>query len=150
MLAGPVGPVAGRCARTRTALWPPVTLLGVSSRIVLVAQMVARACFLVLLVLGALLWTGRADSLRGLHVATGVLLVLALWTIAGAALVRGVSRGPAAGAAVWGIVTVVFGLTQESVLPGGSHWAAQVAHLLVGVIAIGLAEMIALRFRRAL
>lgn len=119
------------------------------SRLAGIAQMAVRACFAVLLVLGALFWAGQADAWRGVHVAAGILLVLGLWTIAGAAAARGAGTPVAAAAFIWGAVTVVLGLTQESVLPGSSHWVTQVAHLLVGVVAIGLAEMLGARLRRS-
>ena len=119
-----------------------------STRLVTAAQMLVRACFVVLLVLGVLFWTGNADSLRIVHILAGILLVLGVWTIAAIALARGVRREVAAAALLWGLLTAVFGLTQERILPGAGHWVVQVAHLLVGVLAIALAEMLAAQLRR--
>jgi hypothetical protein len=51
-------------------------------------------------------------------------------------------------AIAWGFVVPVLGLLQGELLPGGSHWVVQVLHLLVGLIAIGLAESLAARIKR--
>jgi hypothetical protein len=119
-----------------------------AARLLTIAQMLIRVCFLAVLVLGALFWTGHADSLRGVHILAGILIVLALWAIATIALLRDVNRAVAGAAYIWGIVTVVFGLNQETIVPGTMHWVTQVAHLLVGVVAVALAELLGARLRR--
>ena len=40
------------------------------------------------------------------------------------------------------------GLTQSQLLPGDAHWVVQVLHLLVGLVAMGLAQDLAARTRR--
>jgi hypothetical protein len=108
-----------------------------------VVQMLIRACFVVQLVLGGLFWTNNALGLVPLHQLVGFVLVLALWTQAGLAARAGVSLGLVALAVVWGLVTPIFGLAQAELLPGSAHWVIQVLHLLVGIIAVGLAERLA-------
>jgi hypothetical protein len=110
-----------------------------------VVRILVRACAVVLLVLGLLFWTGNAHSLVPLHQFTGFVLVLALWTQAGLAARAGVSVGLVALAAAWGLVVPILGMTQTELLPGGAHWLIQVLHLLVGLVAIGLAEALATR-----
>jgi hypothetical protein len=46
-------------------------------------------------------------------------------------------------AAVWGLLVVIVGLTQTSLLTGSLHWLVQVIHLLLGIGLIGLAERLA-------
>jgi hypothetical protein len=112
-------------------------------------QMTIRLDALVLLVLGVLFWTGNALTLIPLHMLLGLLLVLLLWAMAGLAATRKAPIGLVAGAVVWGLIVLWLGLTQTSLLPGSMHWIIEVLHLLVGIGAVGLAEMLGARVRRA-
>ena len=108
-----------------------------------VLRMLIRACAVVLVLLGILFWTGNALGLRPLHQFLGFVLVLSLWTLAVVAARAGVSPGLVAGAAVWGLVVPIFGMTQTSLLTGSAHWVIRVLHLLVGLVAVGLGEALA-------
>ena len=105
-----------------------------------VAQMTVRGSGVLLIVLGILFWTGRAEALQIVHILLGLLLVVALWTLAFLAGRAGVNLGLVALAVVLGLVMPVLGLTQKDLLSGDGHWVIQVVHLLVGLAAIGLAE----------
>lgn len=98
---------------------------------------------LVLLVLGILFWSGNALNLVPLHTSLGPLLVLALWVIAGFGAVAHVPIGKVVLAFVWGAAVLWIGMTQQTMMPGSSHWVIQVVHLLLGLGAIGMAQMIA-------
>lgn len=100
---------------------------------------------LILIALGLLFWTGNADPLVPVHMLLGIALVLALWVLAALAAVAGVNLGLVALAFVWGLIVPALGLTQTRLLPGGAHWIVQVLHLLVGITAIGLAQVLAMR-----
>jgi hypothetical protein len=115
--------------------------------VVVVAQIAVRFCFIVLLVLGILFWTGHADSLLPLHLVLGFVLVLGLWTLAAVAASRHVPVGLVAIAIAWGLVLPVFGLTQTRIAPGNLHWIVQILHLVIGLVAVGLAENLARRLR---
>jgi hypothetical protein len=117
------------------------------SRTVTIARGLVRAAFIVQIVLGVIFWTGNALGLKNLHMLIGFILVLSLETIAVAAARRGVEVGLVILAAVWGVVTVLLGLTQESILVGSAHWVIRVLHLLVGIGAIGLSEALAGRIQ---
>jgi hypothetical protein len=117
------------------------------SRTVTIARGLVRAAFVVQIVLGVIFWTGNALGLKNLHMLIGFILVLALETIVLAAARRGVEVGLVILAAVWGVVTVLLGLTQESILVGSAHWVIRVLHLLVGIGAIGLSEALAGRIQ---
>jgi hypothetical protein len=106
-------------------------------------QMGIRVVWLVQLALGVLFWTGNATGLVDLHQLLGILLVLALWTQAVLAARAGVEPRLVAVAAVWGLLVVIVGLTQSSLLTGSLHWLVQVIHLLLGIGLIGLAERLA-------
>lgn len=113
-----------------------------------IAQMLVRACGVILIVLGVLFWTGHARSLVGIHMLIGIILVLALWTLCVLAARAGVSGGLVALAAIWGLIVVILGVAQSGILPGPAHWVIELAHLLVGLVAIGLAEVLGGRIKR--
>ncbi len=113
-----------------------------------IIQMVIRLAGLILIVLGILFWTGHADTLVRVHIVIGIVLVLSLWALAALAGQSGVQTGLVAAAVVWGLVTIILGLTQERWLTGNAHWVIQALHLLVGLGAIGLAETLGARIRR--
>lgn len=108
-----------------------------------------RADAVVLIVLGILFWVGAADGLIPVHMLLGIALVLALWILAGIAATAGVNRGLVVLAFVWGLITPALGLTQTRLLPFDGHWIIQILHLLVGLTAIALAQMLARMTRHA-
>ena len=113
-------------------------------------QMGIRALGVVQLVLGIIFWTGNALGLVDLHQLIGILLVLGLWTQAAMAHRAGVPGGLVAGAAVWGLLVPIVGLTQRDLFPGSAHWVIQVVHLLLGLGLLGLAENLAQRAKARL
>lgn len=104
----------------------------------------------IIIILGLLFWTGNADALIPVHMLLGIVLVLALWTLSVVAAVSGVNLGLVAVAALWGVVVPMLGLAQGRLLPGSAHWVIQMLHLLVGITAIALANVLGLRIRRRL
>jgi hypothetical protein len=113
------------------------------SRASTVVQMLIRACFVVQLLLGGLFWTNNARGLIDLHQLVGFILVIAIWVQAGLAARAGVSLGLVAFTVLWALVVPILGLNQTELLTGSAHWVIQVVHLLVGIIAVGLAERLA-------
>jgi hypothetical protein len=114
----------------------------------LVLQMTIRLLAVVQLIVGLLFWTGNALAFIPVHMLLGVLLVLCLWIVAVLAWRAGAPLGMAAGAVVWGLLTVWLGLNQFELLPGDLHWLVRVLHLLMGVGAVGLAEALGVRIKR--
>ncbi len=104
------------------------------------AGWVIRIAGLAMIGLGLVIWTRLATAVVPLHMLVGVVLVVALW----AAAVLGVRAGakPVLGAIAiaWGLLTIAFGMTQEQILPGSTHLIVEVAHLAVGLVAMGLGE----------
>ena len=113
-------------------------------------QMGIRVLGVVQLVLGIIFWTGNALGLVDLHQLIGILLVLGLWTQAAMAHRAGVPGGLVAGAAVWGLLVPIVGLTQRDLFPGSAHWVIQVVHLLLGLGLLPLAENLAQRAKARL
>lgn len=104
-----------------------------------VLRILVSAIGAIMIALGLLFWTGNAFALLPLHMLLGVALVLMLWIIAVMALVARANPILALVALIWGAVVPILGITQFQLLPGSLHWIIQVAHLLVGLVAIGLA-----------
>jgi hypothetical protein len=94
------------------------------------------------LLLGALFWTGHAYSFLPLHIVSGVVIVLTLWTVAVLALVARTRRGLALFGLFWGLALPAFGMVQASVLVGSMHWIIRVLHLIMGLAAMALAGML--------
>lgn len=110
---------------------------------------IVRALFgligLALLGLGILFWTGHALPLIPLHMALGGAFVLCMWALAVFAFVAHRARGLAVGVLLWSFVVPILGMAQLRLLPGSLHWIVQSAHLLVGLIALGLGHALAAR-----
>jgi hypothetical protein len=115
--------------------------------VVRIAINIVRIGVLIELALGILFWTGNADSLQIVHIVIGILVVLSLWTLGIAQGLQGGSFGLALATFVVGFLLALVGLFQKQWLVD-NHWIIQVIHLLLGLSAIGLAEMINGRYRR--
>ncbi|MBW8773127.1 MAG: hypothetical protein JF590_07560 [Gemmatimonadetes bacterium] len=99
-----------------------------------------RLSGLTLVVLGLLFWTGHALQLVQLHMLVGVLFTLAYFGIVVVAARGGLALGPSLFATLWGFVIPTFGMIQTAILPGPMHWVVRLAHLLVGMVAMGVAD----------
>jgi len=109
---------------------PTVTILLILARLLGVLQ----------LVVGLAMWFGALPHAAAFHTMAGSLFVLVLWIIAVIALFALSSRGVALVALLWGGLVLWLGMAQTTLLAGSAHWAIRLAHLLVGIAAIGLAE----------
>lgn len=113
-----------------------------------VAQMLVRITGVVQLILGLLIWAESMVNLIGIHTLMGLVFVVSLWVLAAVSTRAGVPTGLAAGVAILGLIALVFGMVQTSLLPGSSHWIIQVLHLLIGMAAVASGESIGGRLRR--
>ena len=118
------------------------------SMTVTISQWLVRITGVLQLILGLLFWIGDALSLVPLHMLLGTLFVLGLWLLAVTAWQLGVPPGLTIGAGLLGLIVLLLGFTQMSLLPSGAHWIIQVIHLLLGVGAVASGEMIGGRLRR--
>jgi hypothetical protein len=120
-------------------------------RVITISIMVLRLAVLLALILGILFWTGNALNLTFIHMILGFIVVISLWTIG---LAQGFTKGGSFALAlatfVLGLLLAIVGLFQTNWLTGSTHWIIQVIHLLLGLSAIGLGEMITARTKRRL
>lgn len=110
-----------------------------------VVQMVVRVAGLAQIVLGLLFWSGNQLSLVPVHMLVGTVVVLGLWTQAVLGARAGAPWPLVAAAAIWGLFVPFFGIAQVGLAVGGAHWLIQAAHLLFGLAAIALAEVLSAR-----
>jgi hypothetical protein len=113
-----------------------------------ISHLLVRISGVLLLILGLLIWTEGAIGLVPIHMLLGLLLVLSMWVLAAVSTRAGIPVGLAAGVAITGLVVLVLGMTQASLLPGSAHWVIQVLHLLIGMAAVASGEVIGGRLRR--
>jgi ABC-type multidrug transport system fused ATPase/permease subunit len=113
-----------------------------------VFQWIIRLTGLFQLVLGVIFWITQNDALVPAHILVGSILVASLWIQAILAARAGVGWNWVGLALAWGLVMLVFGLTQAQILPDAGHWVVQVIHLLIGLGAIGQGEGLVVRIRK--
>jgi hypothetical protein len=121
-------------------------------------QWFVRIAGLGALVLGAMLWFAPETALKitrsfatgiEVHMVLGGIVALALAVLAAWALIDRVRIPAALAGLLWAIATVIVGTLQDWWVAGGSHPVMAVIHLLLGIGAIGLAEMLAATLKKA-
>ena len=109
-----------------------------------IAQMTIRGAGVLQLILGFIVWSGKTDFLVPVHILIGSILVVALLALCTLAWRSGVSKGLVILTLLWALILPVWGIFQpvlENHLSESLAWIIAVSHLLCGVGAIGLSEM---------
>ncbi len=107
-----------------------------------ILRWILRLGFLVALILGIALWTGHGYSLLQVHMWIGFIITFALLLIVILSLLAKVKPGLPLVALVWAVLLPTIGIAQMRVMPGANHWVIQVVHLILGLGAIGLGEVL--------
>jgi len=116
--------------------------------VVRIASIVLRLCGTLAVILGILFWSGNALNLLPIHMLLGLLVVLSLWIVGIGQAFSSAGNWPLAfGALLLGLLVIVVGMTQSSLLVGAFHWVIQVVHLLLGILAVGTGQIAAARWR---
>jgi hypothetical protein len=116
--------------------------------IAIVLQMLIRLVWLTLITLGALFWAGRALELVRIHMDLGVIFVILLWLLSALALFARADLAMPLLLIVWGAIVMGYGMAMPQLVSGRNSLAVGIGHLLVGIIAVGLGEMVAVRVKR--
>lgn len=111
------------------------------------AQWTVRIAGLAALVLGLIIWAGAPGAVYPLHMLLGIVLGIGLWVLAFAGWRSGTGPALPLVAVAWTLFMVWFGLNQVSILPD-DQTVIEIAHLSVGIVAIGIGEALAARIRR--
>ena len=115
-----------------------------------IASIALRLCGTLAVILGILFWSGNSLNLIPIHMLLGLLVVLSLWIVGiGQAFSRGGSWPLAGGALLLGLLVIVVGMTQSSLLVGPLHWVIKVVHLLLGILAVGVGQSAVARGRNS-
>ena len=115
----------------------------------LVIQNAVRVLGLILLVLGFSFWSGHSLSYVPVHMRIGEIVIGLLWILAGIGLRKGVPLGLALGGILYGVIVLIFAFRMGSFLPGEAHEVIRVVHLLLGLGAIGMVEVLGGKIKRA-
>jgi hypothetical protein len=108
---------------------------------------VARIAWLGAIILGLLFWITGFDLIR-LHILFGLVVGLSLLALGFMLLFTHGVRLLGIAGIVYAIILPLFGLTQATLLVGNLHWLIQAAHLLVGIGAIALVQLMSTRYER--
>jgi hypothetical protein len=117
-------------------------------RMVRIAQMAVRLTGLAQIILGGLIWAGHSE-LKQAHMGLGMLFVFALWSLAAIGFRARAAVGLCVRVTIWGIVVLLFGMLQGQMWPDDRHIYVRIMHIVVGLIAIGVAEALAQRIKRS-
>jgi hypothetical protein len=116
--------------------------------VVRITALILRISALLALILGMLFWMGQAESLVEAHMLLGLLVAISLWVLGATLAITGEGNWWLTGGAfVLAGTMLIFGLIQERLLPGALHWVIQVIHLLLGLSALGLGEIITRQYK---
>jgi len=107
-----------------------------------VLQYAVRLLALLQVALGFQFWSGRSFALLPVHMRMGEMLIALLWILAGIGLRAGIKPGLAIGAIAYGFLVFAFAMNMGKLLPGGAHEVIRLLHLLIGLGAVGLAEIL--------
>ena len=102
-----------------------------------------RICAGIQVVLGVGFWTGHWYQLVNVHRTIGMVYVLTFWAIALLGMRTPSLRGLAIGSILWGVVIAGLGFSQQGILIGEYHWIVRVAHLVIALSAMPVAERMA-------
>ena len=75
-------------------------------------------------------------------------MIASLWTICVVTARSGVPAATVVFAAVWGLVVLALGLTQEELVTGSWHWTIRVLHVVISMGAVGWGRHLACVLRR--
>jgi hypothetical protein len=123
---------------------------GTRNMVFRIASVVLRLCGTLAAILGLLFWSGNSLNLIPIHMLLGLLVVLSLWIVGiGQAFSSAGSWPLAGGALLLGLLVLVVGMRQSSLLVGPFHWLIQVVHLLLGILAVGVGQVATARWRNS-
>jgi hypothetical protein len=102
---------------------------------------IARIGGLCAFILGLML-SRLAPAALQTHMVLGSLVAVALAILGAWAMAKSVSLPIARMALIWAGATIYVGVTQTRLMMDSNHWIIEVLHALLGIGAIGFAEML--------
>lgn len=108
---------------------------------------IARVAGLGTLTFGLLFWIAQIDFIS-VHMLFGLTLALSLLVLSLIMLFTKGMRLLGVVGIVYAFILPVFGFTQATLLVGSMHWLIQTTHLLVGLGALALVQLMNVRYMR--
>jgi len=109
---------------------------------------ISRIAGVITLLLGLTFWITSLNSIPGIHMLFGIVFVLSFLILSiMMVFTRGVRLLGAIGI-VYALIIPVFGITQAGLLAGDLHWLIRIAHMLVGIGAMGVIQAVYTRYQR--
>jgi len=97
--------------------------------------------------LGLLFWIANIDFIS-IHILFGLAVAIALLALSIVMVFTRGTRVLGVIGIVYALILPVFGLRQATLLVGNIHWLIQAVHLLVGIGALALIQVMSTRFER--
>jgi len=108
---------------------------------------IGRIAGLGALLLGLLFWIANIDFIS-IHILFGLAVAIALLALSIVMVFTRGTRVLGVIGIVYALILPVFGLRQATLLVGNIHWLIQAVHLLVGIGALALIQVMSTRFER--
>jgi len=108
---------------------------------------IARIAGLGALLLGLTVWI-TGINIVAIHMLFGLTLTLSFLILSIIMVLTGGMRVLGLAGIIYALIVPVFGVTQDALLPGDWHWLIRVAHMLVGLGALTLIQIISTRYQR--
>jgi hypothetical protein len=114
-----------------------------------IVKMIIRVTGLIQLGVGLVTWPGKAYFLIPIHIFIVSILVVALLVLVTLAAQARVSTWLVLLGGAWALVLPAWGLTQTLFVPENVVWIIQVLHVLCGIGAVGVAEILGARMAKS-
>ena len=108
---------------------------------------IARIAAMGALLLGLIVWI-TGINIVAIHMLFGLTLTLSFLIVSSIMVLTGGRRVLGLAGIIYALIVPVFGVTQDALLPGDWHWLIRVAHLLVGLGALTLIQILSTRSQR--
>ena len=120
---------------------------------VLVIQGVLRLLAVLVLIIGFALWAHHGYQYIPMHAGAAIVIVVLLWTLSIMGIAVRVTPGLVLAGLLWGVLVLWFGFGMRggrfaTLFPGHLYEMARVLHFLIGLAAIGMAEVLGKRINR--
>jgi hypothetical protein len=114
--------------------------------VVQIFQWIARITGTLALLLGLSVWIFNADTVVGVHIFLGVSVAISMLVMGVMLASTNGLRGLGAAGIVYAAILPLFGLNQTRLLDTNLHWIIQLAHLIVGIGALALVQIMGTRY----
>ncbi|HKD76775.1 MAG TPA: hypothetical protein VKB76_14820 [Ktedonobacterales bacterium] len=117
--------------------------------VVQVFQWIARITGVLALLLGLSDWIFSFDAVIGVHIFLGISVAVSLLVMGIMLAATNGLRGLGVAGIIYAAILPLFGLNQTRLLDTNLHWIIQLAHLIVGIGALALVQVMGTRYEQS-